>query len=71
MGAASRCVAYFVMTNSSDDQPEDDAVHGYGITLLPLEPVFTPNMREEGTLLGRKLNIDSIKDDFGICKRLS
>lgn len=54
-----------VMVSSSGDQLlNDDAVLSYKENLIPLATIITPNMREAEILLGRKLNINNIKEDL-------
>lgn len=54
-----------VMVSSSGDQLlNDDAVLSYKENLIPLATIITPNMREAEILLGRKLNINDIREDL-------
>ena len=54
-----------VMVSSSGDQLlADDAVQFYQDYLFPLASIITPNMREAEILLGRKLNLNEIRNDL-------
>ena len=53
-----------MVTSSGDQLIKDDAVLSYKESLIPLATIITPNMREAEILLGRKLNINNIKEDL-------
>lgn len=53
-----------MVTSSGDQLLKDDAVFSYKESLIPLATIITPNMREAEILLGRKLNINNIKEDL-------
>lgn len=54
-----------VMVSSFGDQLlKDDAVLSYKENLIPLATIITPNKREAEILLGRKLNLNNIKEDL-------
>lgn len=53
-----------MVTSSGDQLIKDDAVLSYKESLIPLATIITPNMREAEILLGRKLNINNIKENL-------